>query len=781
MFRLLILCAGILCLVLGAGCSHRGKQAVSPIPTLQAPLRAFLLPLENKEGVIQEDAQNLGLYLQDILHSLPHVELVNTKEAQADFSRKLNYQNSVTLRRLGDTHLVEAVLGGKVNHYSYQKDRNHLNLKLDLTLYGLNTYTGEKFFEHTKNFEKRYRVRNARNRDFSGYNRTFLNEVFGEFMLDFHRRVYALAQAQKERHGGVFPTRLISAGQSPHSTQPELMYVMLWPVEEGGQMAKMDQPIQRKPSISAIQAKEKPHLQKTQSNLRLSKSSRPSLRKGDPVKKRTLSWRERARQMAKQYQSRMKDKKPDSNQASAQKSSEEPAPVKARTTNTSHSQARSSDRRTPSGFDLQMPGYQLVYPPDFSPAKKYQKFYYLLDDLQRNKASVEDLNTASKETVVLEVFSTADDRAVKRFMDDYFHGVKSNPKGKIPEVYERIYSGKYQVGFKLEDKAVIATADRSYRENILDGMDALYVNNGGISVARIISRSFQKGKKAADIIFDDVKRNREEKARKMLQNKEQEVSRLKSRRTQSPAVASKPKPSAPQEIVQPVSSAPKRSTTKTRRKELAKTSPVAKRSNTPSKSRSASRQPKKSFPSNAVFFFDMARGYFQSGDFETAQRYFKLAQKHGYDVPELHGYLQRIQEEMGRTPVRAVVAQPQGDISPSALEYEEFDYARWRERAKTSPVVKQPSIPSQPVPPQLSLPQKTTEKIKPPEKPLEDFYKEMQKMENEIQRYMKGKSKLSTVARYPQRISLTEFLIQVIFLIASTLGIISVISSQRLR
>ena len=416
-----------------SGCSPKGKQETTPKLMLQAPLRAFLMPLEGDEGVLEEDVYNIGLYLQGIIDALPHIDLVQNEAAKADLQRKINYQNPVTLRRMGETHLVEAVLRGRVHKFSYHKDRNHLNLQMDLTLLALNTFTGEKFFEVSRNFSKRYRVRNARNRDFSGQNKRFLRDSFGELLLEFHRRVYALAEAQKERNGGVFPTKLVSASQSSTSSEPQLMHVLLWPIDSSGQALVKTQAIAEKPAISGIK----------QSTQAPSVSSSVNQNEEHPLVSKTkakasASWRQRAKRLAENYKS---TKQSNSRPPSKVVESKVNMTPKAQTdlqNKPRRVQNQGESGREKALFNLEMPGYQLVYPAAFSGAKKYQKFYYLIDDITKKRASVEDLNSASKETVVLEIFSTADDKAVKRFMDDYFHGVQSNPKGKIPEVYERI-------------------------------------------------------------------------------------------------------------------------------------------------------------------------------------------------------------------------------------------------------------------------------------------------------------------------------------------------------
>ena len=785
MRRLLLLFLIVMGLSLLAGCSSKGKQDTTPSLMLQAPLRAFLLPFEGDEGLIQEDVDNIGLFLQELLESLPHVELVQNEAAKADLLRKINYQNPVTLRRMGETHLVEAVLRGKVHKFSYRKDRNHLNLNLGLTLLAINTFTGEKFFEVTRDFDKRYRVRNARNRDFSDYNKRFLKDAFDEFLLEFHRRVYALAEAQKERNGGVLPTKLVSVQKSSNSTGPELMHVLLWPIDASGQAVSTVQPIKEKPEVSRLSQRSHgqsgpvdPVQQRDQSPGR-SKSASSKLKSEEAP-----SWRQRAKQLAESYKVAK-----DLNQLPAAKPANskisQPSNPQVESQKEPNSSPEKPSNKMPVKFDLRMAGYQLVYPPSFSDSKKYQKFYYLLDDVTKTKASIEDLNSASKETAVLEVFSTADDKAVKRFMDDYFHGVTSNPKGKIPEVYERIYSGKYQVGFRVEDKAVVATTDRDFRERILEGLESLYVNNGGVSVARIIARSFQKGRKAADIIFEDVQTLYEEKAEEVDQSQEDARRRSKQSRVQNVQGNQKKLESAPENDVsdRPVN---ERITTKSRRQEAAtKTPEIRKPVQIVSRPKAPALAVQKTLPANAVFFFDMARGYYQSGDFETALRYFQLAQKNGYEVAELQDYINKISEEMGKNPPQNLPVTTKPKDPASKLEYEEFDYARWRERANNVPENVNPADNSlrqdlgvvQPLKPAST--DSNPPKIEPPEKPMEEFYKEMQKMESEIQRYMKGKSKLSTVASYSQRITLTEFLIQVIFLVASTLAIISIISSQK--
>jgi hypothetical protein len=758
---------------------------------LQAPLRSVLIALEPGENVLADDAKNLGLYLHDVLRSLPHIELVDTPEAMADFSRKLNYQNSATLRRLGNFHLIEAVLGGKVNHYSYQKDRKHLLLNLEITLFGLNTYTGERFFELNRRFERRYRIRNARNKDFSGYNRKFLDEVFAELMLEFHRRVYALAEAQKQRHGGVLPTRLVSAEKSSSTSQPQLMHVMLWPVNDEGNPENLSRPIRKRPSVSGFESR----IAKKTGGQETAASS-PGARSQVKMAKRnpSSSWRERAKELARKFKQRRKQASKDQplKESTSTKAQKEKIVAEVSSKANAARSVEVSKPRFSENFNLEMPGFQLVYPPKYSKSKKYQKFYFLLDGFDRGDSKAMDLDSAPEETLVLEVFSTVDEKAVTRFMEDYFHGVKSNPRGKIPELFERNYVGKYQVGFKLEDKAVIATGHRGHRDLILDGLSGLYVNNGGISVARIINRSFKKGRRAADIVFEDI-----QAAKAAMASKPQPVrSHLKKRRqiaTASSAPAKKiVRGAKPKASMEPSSSAPRRVTTKTRRKNQ-KDNLITEILKPKTKEPPPKPDPSHTeFPANAVFFFDMARGYFQSGDFDTAQRYFKLAKKHGYDVPELHGYLQRILEETGKVPTNPPTdSSAMGKSTPGSLEYEEYDYARWRERAQETR--SKSSISPFPAPKgrlegqktapgvQQAPPMSPPTKVIPPKEPLKDFYQEMQKMENEIQRYMKGKSRLTTIAKYPERISLTEFLIQVIFLVASTLFIISIVSSQKLR
>ena len=99
-----------------------------------------------------------------------------------------------------------------------------------------------------------------------------------------------------------------------------------------------------------------------------------------------------------------------------------------------------------SSLNLQMPSFQLVYPEKLLANKQYQKLYYLLKD-ESKQVSALDLENADEEVLELEIFTTFDRTAVKKFLEDYFHGVYPSPRGKIPAVFERYYFRKITAGF----------------------------------------------------------------------------------------------------------------------------------------------------------------------------------------------------------------------------------------------------------------------------------------------------------------------------------------------
>ena len=166
---------------------------------------------------------------------------------------------------------------------------------------------------------------------------------------------------------------------------------------------------------------------------------------------------------------------------------------------------------------------------------------------------------------------------------------------------------------------------------------------------------------------------------------------------------------------------------------------------------------------NPVFFFDMGKGYYKSGDYDTALHYFELAYRNGYDIPELQEYLERSElgkRKYGKSGLSSNESEGLPEFLGPALEYETYDYSRLERQARTrvpsasarrtsrTPPPPQPessrpkpraqSVQVQPVKP---APTRTPRASKPPAKSsnLEEFYREMQKMEQDIERYMKQK------------------------------------------
>ena len=102
------------------------------------------------------------------------------------------------------------------------------------------------------------------------------------------------------------------------------------------------------------------------------------------------------------------------------------------------------------------------------------------------------MENADEEVLELEIFTTFDKTAVKKFLDDYFHGSHPSPRGKIPAVFERYYLGKLQLGFVLGNQAFIASTHRNNRQILDKAIQAFYVSNGGITVAKILDTSIKK-------------------------------------------------------------------------------------------------------------------------------------------------------------------------------------------------------------------------------------------------------------------------------------------------
>ncbi len=721
---ILVRVLAVMALVLGVGCSHR-RDSGTKTKDAGAELRIVVVPLEKAEAVLEEDARNFSAYLTGFLAANKFFRVNTSRNAVTDFSRKLLFENSDELRRAADKHLVEGVVTGRIHDFEYGLNRRNFFLRVDVSLTGRNTYTGETFLNLRKNVEKRFRVRRGRKQDFSEYNRKALDELLGDFQTEFLHKLNTLIIAQKSRHKGVLPTRRIaSVSGSLHSTGAEVMQILLWPVKSSGKPLDLPVPIRRGPDLAGELGK----------STSLSKFLERSKKKKYADPKALVS----------------RGKLPE---VLPEKKRVKPKSTRVETPVLKEVEPGSSD----SGFNLAIPGFHLVYPRELIESKKYQKFYYLVETAGSGGKSAVDLEDAGEETLILEIFSTVDRKAVGRFLEDYFRGLKPNPMGQMPTVFERDYMGKYQVGFPLENRALIASGHRSHRDSILNGVSTLFVRNGGVSVARILKHSFKKGLNGTNIVLKDLSSslNRKLKAPGVSSS----TGKAKRRAKQ---VAKKKRPATPTKKLKKRAPVKTRKAKKARR--IAKKSRVsaAKKSSKSSRTRPPDHKTRK-YPANAVFFFDMGKGYYKSGDYDTALHYFELAYRNGYDIPELQEYLERSElgkRKYGKSGLSSNESEGLPEFLGPALEYETYDYSRLERQARTrvpsasarrtsrTPPPPQPessrpkpraqSVQVQPVKP---APTRTPRASKPPAKSsnLEEFYREMQKMEQDIERYMKQK------------------------------------------
>jgi hypothetical protein len=732
-------------LVLGLGCSH--KRGSSPSSTqVGAELRMVVVPLEKAENVLEEDARNFSSYLTGFLSAHEFFKVNTSSGAVADFSRKLLFESPEELRRVADRHLVEGVVSGKIHHFEYGLDRRNFFLRVDVSLSARNTYTGETFLDLRKNIEKRFRVRRGRKQDFSEYNRKALDELLGSFRVEFLHKLNTLVIAQKSRHKGVLPTRTISSVPgSSQGTGVEIMQILLWPVNTAGKPLNLPVPIRSKPQLAA----------KPKSPTSLSTSLKRSQKKKYIDPEDLIAKGE------------LRETKPVASPSKvkvARRGQETPKPVSFQGSTSTQKVRVPSDRE----FNLKLPGFHLVYPRSLADSKKYQKFYYLVETVGSKGKLAVDLEDAGEETLILEVFSTVNRKAVGRFLEDYFRGLKPNPMGQMPTVFERDYMGKYQVGFPLENRVIIATGHRTHRDTILSGVSTLFVRNGGVSVARILNHSFKKGLSGANIVLEGLSTelSRKLKAPRVQKRVQKSKRRTKQASKNKGRTASQPsQPSQPKRVKKRVK---KRAATKIRsvketRRKAKKTKALAQKPDSSRAKRFPPDHQSRNYPANAVFFFDMGKGYYKSGDFDTAVHYFELAYRNGYDIPELQEYLER--SELGKRKYGNVglsTREKQGlpEFLGPRLEYETYDYSRLERQARSrgpslsrnqkskrrTPVqpessrlqVKAKQLRVQPVKPQISKPS-IVPKQSASSSNLEEFYREMQKMEQDIERYMKQK------------------------------------------
>jgi len=880
------------------GCARRKRntntQAV-PVSTsmeqltrsgFKEPLRVVVSNLDSTPPVLQEDADNLRSFLIQRMDQQELFDLKEDPDAVQSFSRKTLLEDGLQLRNLSRKYQVEALLTGVLHQFYYQRTRGAFVISIDLELKAYNTWDGSQFYASRRNVTKRFRVRGSRIRDFSSYNLKALNDLLSILMSDFYAQFEEVVDRQKERHGGVIPSKPKAGlvGSGPFRAD-QLLYFYLWPVNESGEERFRPQPIVIK------QPSQSPEESMTPQSF-----EEPEQLIAKTVQQSFEQTKERESAPAASTGPRRVD--------IARKAIEEPP------------QPTRVAKKIPEKLDMQLKSLQLIYPDRFESGKNYQKFYYL-----RSKAgstSAGPLDTASKDTVVVEVFSTMNRLAVTRFLEDYFHGLEANPKLQIPAAFERNYMGKYQIGFVLGDKAVVFAGDKQLRKLLEGSANEFYVKNGGVSIQNILDDSLQQRELLANMVVKKPEglgtnsRSMSSSSYKPTQTKERDI---EVRRTSTPAQSvQKPSVATPvrkskvenslnhsyskqednarmyeervsskvQQLAKSESRQyPKPTRSEDERLDESAAKPRESQTRVSRKSAQIKASGAKKIPANAVFFFDMARRYLSSGDDDSAQRYFLLAQQKGYPEAELNPYLDKLQRRLVPTSEVALIPArnmeiPEERVTKGSGElprliYEEIDHRNWRPEASKSAsnndsrslgltsrwraVQEQSAALSSKAenggygesrnPAQVTLPglaqaasgmqrsaqqasvdqgrgdksntveygasrmpvggnenfkakprsyrevqdspvQSITEGFQKKEplaskdKELNQFYLELEKMEKELNRYLKPKSQLSTKANNGSSQSLSQILFQILMLFALVLFTVSLFSSQRM-
>ena len=826
----------IFCSLFLWGCSHRfdrfgffrlkapKKQDVSTmVEDKNYVLRMVPLIFNHDGSVLKEDAANFSTFLIDKLSKDPNFSLEMRPEVIEQFQSTRNQADFDRIRSLGLEYQVEAYMRGRIKNYSYRMGRRDFEISLSLEIEGVNTHNSEVFFRFDKSFNKNFRTRGRRQRDMSDYNLRFLYGVLSAIKEDFDKQFLPLIAQQKSRHGGLIPSKLLSdaKGPGPHP-EDQQMFFYLWPVTDYGQESLGPQPIVIKSGTEQMASSKVQQSAEYRETLKLEELERMGT-KEDSIDPEDLMLRS-----AREAEKRLSDRRSNEDQAdltaltgyqSIRKPSYSNNPYEKMATGSAPVEEEST-------LNLALLGFHLVYPESLQTTKQYQKLYYLVEHEGRPVSAL-DLENAGEDVLELEVFSTSDRMAVKKFLEDYFHGISPNPKGQIPAVFERFYLGKLQIGFVVGNQAFVANTHKNNRRRVEAAIAEFYTNNGGITVARILDQNL-KHKRLDKVVFQ-----RNEKPNYLPQGgiaKKKTSQNIKSQPKVAPRYRkenviidsglsspsyptvkynnvveeranSKQQFSSSYKVADTVASTtigleyedgvirnPWGKDYQQLDDSIVKDSRDIQNDQGFSEDISGSNDERQSSPYNSVFFFDMGRRFFLADDFLTSRRYFKLAVENGYRGTDVNEYLAKIERRVGKndipeyaisgvinqaTPsdrlqvpvvsaqVTAVPTQLQNNNAQSKgvpIQSETVDFTVKNVVVNNSPTMKT---------------QRT--------RALEDFYNEMEKMEEELKRYTQNKRQLSTTAEsFSLGPELANLAFQILALVSIVLFFLSFMSTRRI-
>lgn len=819
----------ILCSLFLWGCSHRFDRfgffrlkapkkidSSGMIEDKDYVLRMVPLMFNHDGSVLKEDAANFSTFLMDQLSKDPNFLLEMRPEVVEQFQSSRNQADFDKIRNLGLEYEVEAYMRGRIKNYSYRMGRRDFEISLSLEIEGVNTHNSEVFFRFDKSFNKNFRTRGRRQRDMSDYNLRFLTEVLTALREEFDKQFIPLIIQQKSRHGGLIPSKVLSDSKAPGPhPQDQLMHFYLWPVTDYGQESLGPQPIVIKSGTEQMASSQVQQSEDYREQLKLKELESASAR-NDSIDPEELMLRS-----AKEAEQRLSGMKSNEDQADLTALTGYQGAAKPSYSDNPYDKMAAvsgvgSAQEEPT-LDLKLEGFQLVYPEGLQATKQYQKLYYLVE-YEGKPVSALDLENAGEDVLELEVFSTSDRMAVKKFLEDYFHGINPNPKGQIPAVFERFYLGKLQIGFVLGNQAFVANTHKNNRKRVERAIDQFYTNNGGVTVARILDQNL-KQRRLDKVVF---KRNEKPNyfpksnisSNRASQNfKVQPKVAPRYRREDVVAVPNQPSDAyrsiATKKLVQEKSDSVdhfQHSYKSTNHrpptnvgleyedgvirnpwgKDYQELNESAASDSTDTQSGlgfrddiSSSNDERQSSPYNAVFFFDMGRRFFLADDFLTSKRYFKLAVENGYRGADVNEYLAKIERRVGKgdsatyvisetnqTPreepqVRAERSQIQDDNDQSKgipVQSETVDFTVKKVAVNDSPAAKS---------------QRT--------RALEDFYTEMEKMEEELKQYTKKKRQLSTTAEgFSLGPEFAHLAFQILALVSLVLFFLSFMSTRRI-
>ncbi|PCJ21085.1 MAG: hypothetical protein COB02_00425 [Candidatus Cloacimonadota bacterium] len=682
----------------------------------------------DSKQIFLDDVANLSDYYRDKLEDTGLFSVVRDSTIINDFSSPNVAKNTTLLRSLSKRNLIEGLITGTIKKYYYKKDRRSFSIALALDISVFDTYTGEEIFKTSKNYAKKFRLKRKNQKDYSALNQQLLDMVLGQINKEMIIEISKVIEERRKENGGQFVT--VMNGSKEQN-------LLLWP------KSAIESNINK---ITQRNSLTKPSIQPS-SSFQLTNKEKQKIEQIDLSPK--------------------------------QETLEKPISYKKQ----ERYQPNSSKN-----FHLKIQGFQLIYPLEWDKDKKYSKFYYLVNSDKNKNKDIVDIDASMEDNLVLEVFSTVDNLAVRRFLEDYFQGIRPNPIGQILELYERSYMGKLQMGFVLKDKAIIASIHRKHRDTLLNGLTGLYIKNGGISVEKVINESIKRrfaSKKHSKVKKEFIVK----KVAKKIPKKVMKFTKVHK---------------APKKIIKKMPktiSLIKRPKVKKARIFKKPTIVTAKKSS-------------KMIPANAVFFYDMAKRRFGAHDYESAYRYFKLALDKGYDLPEVHDYLFKIEKiQSGEVNTNAFVSGAQ-ELSTEGfitnLEYEDsaqnpsrksskIEYERPITNVRSFAIQKsiKNSIPVernyqqeafQSISSDIDLMQtnKTSKEKKPlpvikKKSKMDKFFLEMEDMEKELQALLNKKKSLLTINKSSHVNGFWGYFFQLFAVFSLSLGIFSFLLTKNIK